>query len=160
MDKWPLNTRRKIIFETFPPCLRSSHLKVLMSGHIGWRPPRGGIWLWFGWVCAARVSKFGNRFKKIAFKMIPRSRNRSISNIPSWWAPVTLFYKFSVIERFISHDNPRITTLWLCTACNTGCNGLICSLRYIFLCKFSMNNFKWLLIIWWAFIPSKYYTPF
>ena len=37
--------------------------------------------------------------------MIPRSRNRSISNIPSWWAPVTLFYKFSVIERVISHDN-------------------------------------------------------
>ena len=41
--------------------------------------------------------------KKIAFKMISRSRNRSISNTP--------FYKFSVIKRVISHDTPTITTL-------------------------------------------------
>ena len=32
--------------------------------------------------------------------------------------------------------------------------------KVYFLCKFSMNNFKSLLIIWWAFIPSKYYIPF
>lgn len=151
MDKWPLNTRRKIIFEASPPSLRSSHLKVLMSGHIGYD---------LGGYVPPGFPNLETVFKKIAFEMIPRSRNRSISNIPSWWAPVTLFYKFSVIERVISHDNPTITTLWQCTACNTGCNGLICSLRYIFLCKFSMNNFKWLLIIWWAFICSKYYTPF
>ena len=44
----------------------------------------------------------------------------------------TSFYKFSVIERVISHSNSTIATLQKRTSRNTGSNGLIGLLRYFF----------------------------
>ena len=44
---------------------------------------RGGIWVFFGWVCAARDSKLASRSKKkFPLKLIPRSRIRPKTDTP------------------------------------------------------------------------------
>ena len=50
---------------------------------------RGGTWVFFGWVCTARDSKWTPRSKKKKFplKLIPRSRNRPIFNTPCQNSP-------------------------------------------------------------------------
>ena len=143
MDKWPLNTRRKIIFEASPPSLRSSHLKVLMSGHIGWTPP--GEYLAMIWVgmCRPGFQIWTPFFKKLHSKWypvlqigqflvplhdglpVPRSINLVFSNALC----------HMITARKVLYDNvPRATqgaTVW----------------------------FVWLLIIWWAFHTFKISYP-
>ena len=44
---------------------------------------RGGTWVFFGWVCAARDSKLAPRSKKkIPLELIPRSRIRPKTDTP------------------------------------------------------------------------------
>ena len=94
-----------------------------MGGHIGCRPLRGGgggTWLWFGWVCASRVSKFGPRFKKkmlwkwypvleIGYFLLPRhDRLCSINLVLS-----NAFYKITKIVRALLLAE-RSVCMWVC----------------------------------------------